>query len=98
MENVAWPMGIVSLMEGVLLGLLYFGSLWWVVRRLPEISRPELWLPLSTVLRILVVLVGVYFLAGHDWKRLVAVMLGFLIGRFLVFWRVGALRKGSSCK
>ncbi len=49
MDGMAWPLLIVSAAGGILLGLLYFGSLWWVVRRLPEISRPGLWVPLSTL-------------------------------------------------
>jgi F1F0 ATPase subunit 2 len=90
-----WAVLILCTVAGVLLGLFYFASLWWVARRLPQISRPALWVPLSTLARMLVVLVVVYLLMDHRWERLVAVMLGFLIGRFVVFWQVGVLRTRS---
>ena len=74
----------------MLLGLFYFASLWWVVRRLPQhVAAGVCGFPFSTLARMLVVLGAVYLLMDHRWERLAAVMLGFLIGRCLVFWQVG---------
>lgn len=94
--DTTWPLMFVCGIAGVLLGVFFFGSLWWVVRRLPEMSRPGLWVPLSSLLRTLVVLGGVYLLMGTHWERLVAVLLGFVIGRFLVFRQLGISQHGSS--
>lgn len=90
MENLWFPL-IWRGMAGVVLGVGYFASLWWVARRLPQISRPALWIPLSTLTRMLLLLGAVYFLMGHRWEWLVAVIAGFLIGRCLVFWQVGVV-------
>ncbi|MCA9073045.1 MAG: ATP synthase subunit I [Planctomycetaceae bacterium] len=87
--EMAWPVLLFCGVAGVLLGVFYFGSLWWVVRRLPEMSRPSIWFPISSILRTLVVLAGVYFLMGGRWERLVALMVGFIIGRIVVFRKVG---------
>lgn len=48
----------ISLGAGVLLGLAYFGGLWWTLGRLPERRRPHAWVALSFALRALVVLAG----------------------------------------
>ena len=87
--EIAWPEYLLCGAGGVLLGMFYFGSLWWVVRRLPDIQRPGLWVPLSTLARTLAVLAGMYFLIGQDWIRLLAAMAGFVLGRLIVFRQVG---------
>ncbi len=87
--EISWPPILFCTLAGVLLGIFYFVSLWWVVRRLPGMSRPGVWFPVSALLRMAVVLGAMFLLIDHRWERLAAVMLGFLIGRSLVFRQVG---------
>ncbi len=87
--EISWLPILFCTAAGVLLGVFYFASLWWVVRRLPGMSRPGVWFPLSTLLRMAIVLGAIFLLIEHRWPRLLAVMLGFLVGRYLVFWQLG---------
>lgn len=72
------------LLAGVALGLVFFGGLWWTVRRGMASPRPALWFFGSLVLRIALTLGGIYLVAGDQWQRLLAVLLGFWLARALV--------------
>lgn len=69
---------------GLLLGTIFFGGLWWTIRRLAASRRPALWLLGSLLLRMGTVLGGFYFVGDGDWQRLLACLGGLLAARFLV--------------
>lgn len=77
---------------GVGLGGFYFGTLWLVVRRLPQACHPGLLLALSTSLRTAAVLVAFYFVMGGDWRRLLACFAGFIGARTLMVRRARSRR------
>jgi len=69
---------------GVLLGVFFFGGLWWTVRRGVSSNRPALWFLGSLLLRNSIVLAGIYFVSGDRWDGLLACLLGFVIARPIV--------------
>lgn len=69
---------------GLLLGAIFFGGLWWTVRKGVASERAALWFMGSMLLRTSVVLLGFYFVLGDNWLRLVAGLLGFIIARLIV--------------
>lgn len=70
--------------QGALLGAVFFGGLWWTVRRAVSSPQPGIWFLASLVLRTLIVLAG-FWLASHgDWRRLVACLIGFSVARVIV--------------
>jgi F1F0 ATPase subunit 2 len=73
-------------LAGGLLGAIFFGGLWWTVRKGVLSSRPALWFLGSGLLRMSIVLAGFYFVSGGQWKRLVACLVGFIIARVVVTW------------
>ena len=73
-----------ALAAGVLLGAIFFGGLWWTVRKGVTAKNPALWFLGSSLLRTIVVLAGFYFIARGDWKKLLLCLLGFLIARTVV--------------
>jgi F1F0 ATPase subunit 2 len=77
---------ILAVVAGGLLGGVFFGGLWWTVRRGVSSSRPALWFLGSMLVRMGIVLGGFYFVGRDDWQRLVAAVLGFIVARFLVLW------------
>lgn len=72
-----------ALVTGGLLGAIFFGGLWWTVRRGLASERAALWFLCSMLLRTCIVLLGFYFVLGDDWKRLLAGLLGFIIARLV---------------
>jgi F1F0 ATPase subunit 2 len=75
---------VLALVAGLLLGFIFFGGLWWTVRRGVFSKSPAIWFIGSTLLRMSIVLAGFYFVGRGDWQRLVACLLGFIIARFIV--------------
>ena len=71
---------------GGMFGAIFFGGLWWTVRKGVSARQPALWFLGSMLLRMGIALVGFYFVAGRDWERLLMCLLGFLMARVLVTW------------
>jgi len=73
-----------ALVAGVLLGAIFFGGLWWTVRKGFSSKRPALWFFGSLPLRMSIVLAGFYFVSDGRWERLLACLLGFVTARLIV--------------
>ena len=71
-------------MGGGALGTIFFGGLWWTIRKGVASVQPAFWFLGSLLLRMSVVLAGFYFVGHGRWERLVACLLGFLLARFAV--------------
>ena len=82
MNNVLFL--VLALVVGLLLGAIFFGGLWWTVRKGVFSKSPALWFLGSMVLRMGIVLAGFYFIGHGDWQRLVVCLLGFIIARIIV--------------
>jgi F1F0 ATPase subunit 2 len=74
----------LALVAGLLLGAIFFGSLWWTVRKGVSSKQPAPWFLGSLLLRMSVTLAGFYLVSGRHWERLLACLLGFVIARFIV--------------
>ena len=74
----------LALSVGLVLGTIFFGGLWWTVRRGISSKWLALWFLGSKLVRLVIVLGGFYFVGRGDWKRMLACLLGFVIARFIV--------------
>src|ERR1700722_10812057 len=73
-----------ALLAGVLLGTIFFGGLWWTIRRGVTSRRPVAWFLGSMLVRTAIALAGFYFVSHGDWRKLTGCLLGFLVARILV--------------
>jgi F1F0 ATPase subunit 2 len=73
-----------ALVCGGLLGFVFFAGLWWTVRSALATANPALWFAGSLLLRMGLVLVGFYVIAGGGWRALALSLLGFLLSRIAV--------------
>lgn len=71
---------------GGILGAVFFGGLWWTIRKGVSSSQPALWFLGSMLLRMGIALAGFYFVSGRDWERLLVCLLGFITARLVVTW------------
>ena len=78
-----------ALVTGVLLGVMFFGGLWWTVRKGFSSKQPALWFFGSLLLRISIALAGFYFVSGGHWERLLVCLLGFVLARLIVMRLAG---------
>ena len=76
----------LALAAGVLLGAIYFGGLWWTVRKGVSSQRPALWFFGSLLLRMSITLAGFYFVGREHWERWLLGLLGFVLARLVARW------------
>jgi F1F0 ATPase subunit 2 len=72
---------------GALLGVVFFGGLWWTVQKGVTSESPAVWFLGSLLLRTSLILAGFYLAAQGHWSGFVICFLGFLIARFIVVKR-----------
>lgn len=78
----------LALLAGILLGAFFFGGLWWTVQKMIGSGNPYLLSTASFIIRAAVALGAFYLLAQEDWPYLVAALIGFLISRTYLAYRL----------
>ena len=71
-------------LAGAGLGAIFFGGLWWTVRRGVSSRHPALWFLGSGLVRTSAAVAGFYFIGGGLWQRIAAALVGFIVVRFVV--------------
>ena len=87
----------LAFLAGAMLGVFFFGGLWWTVRKGVTSGTPALWFLGSLLLRTGVILAGFYLVSQGHWSRLVACLLGFLIARVIVVKRLIRAPEEEQC-
>jgi len=87
------PGVMIALVAGFGIGLGYFGGLWLTIRRLPGSRHPALLIVGSYLLRLALVLGGVYLFIvfSGGWQQVLAYVLGFTLARIILTRRWGKL-------
>jgi F1F0 ATPase subunit 2 len=71
---------------GAALGGIFFGGLWWTVRKGVRSQRPAVWFAGSLLLRMTITLAGFCLVIGSHWQRLLLCSIGFIMARLVVTW------------
>jgi len=89
----------IPLMAGVLLGGMFFGGLWWTIRRGLVSPRPVVWFLCSLLLRTGLTLAGFYLISFGNPSKLLTCLLGFLVARLIVtrWTQYSAQRESRLC-
>jgi F1F0 ATPase subunit 2 len=75
---------MAAFIAGLMLGAIFYGGLWWTVRRSVSSRSLSLWFIGSFVLRAIIAIGGFYFVSQGDWRRLLACLSGFVAARIAV--------------
>ena len=75
---------VPALVAGMVLGLIFFGGLWWTVRIGVSSQRPAWWFLGSLLLRMSIAMSGLYVVSGGHWDRLLICLCGCAIARLIV--------------
>jgi F1F0 ATPase subunit 2 len=73
-------------LAGLSLGAIFFGGLWWTVRKGVSSPNPALWFLGSMLARTSIALAGFYWIGRGHWQRLMVCLVGFIIARMVVIW------------
>lgn len=91
MIHLLWPF-----LAGMVLGAVFFGGLWYTVRKATVAAHPATWFVVSWLLRTALVLAGIYVVAGDRWQSVLICLIGFLLARVLVFRYTGRVTLRSA--
>jgi F1F0 ATPase subunit 2 len=85
-------------LAGVGLGAIFFGGLWWTVRKASSSPRPASWFLGSALLRMGIALAGFYLVTGPDWRQPLACLFGFVMARLIVIRLTRPAIEESFCR
>ena len=74
---------IIAFFVGIAIGAIFFGGLWFTLKKGMASKRPAVWIIGSFFIRTAITLAGFYFISAGNWKKLIACLLGFVIARML---------------
>lgn len=77
---------VLALVAGSALGALFFGGLWWTIRKGLTSKHPALWFSGSLFLRFTVAVGGFYCVGNNHYERLLLCLIGFTIAGLAVTW------------
>jgi len=75
---------ILAFIGGILLGTIFYGGLWFTVKKSVASKMPAIWVLGSFFLRVCITLVGFYYISFGNWQKLFICVLGFIVARLIV--------------
>lgn len=86
---MSWLFLFFALLSGAVLGLIYFGGLWYTLRKAAE-YQPSYWLIFgSFLIRLVFALLVFYVLMVQHWAYMAIALCAFLVMRQILIIRVG---------
>ena len=75
---------IVTLIAGLLLGIFFFGGLWWTTKMGLVSKSPALWFLGSLLIRMGITVAAFYFISRDHWDRAFICLIGFIVARMII--------------
>lgn len=72
---------LYPVLVGIVLGFFYYGVLWLILRKLPQLKNPAIWIGPGLLIRLFTVMAVLYLLFSDSWQQLLIAVLGMLIAR-----------------
>jgi len=82
MNDIVHSFGVF--IGGIVIGILFFGGLWFTVKKAVPSKIPALWFFGSFILRVTITLLGFYFIAANNLQHLLICTFGFVVARVVV--------------
>ena len=79
---------VISFLIGLLLGILYFGGLYYSTKKFNKVKRPALFMILSFIIRMGILLIGFYYLAKIDYRNVLIGLVGVILVRVIMVLKV----------
>ena len=81
--NEIWII-IGVIFTGFLLGLFFYGGLWWTTKKGVHSKSPALWFLGSLIIRLGIAITAFYFISSDHWERILLCLLGFIVARIII--------------
>ncbi len=92
-QSLDYAMLAAAFAAGLTLGSFYFAALRHTVKKLSTARHPARLMVMSLLVRLSVLLAGLYVVMGGQWERLAVAMLGFLLVRKILTFRLGPTKE-----
>jgi F1F0 ATPase subunit 2 len=89
------PMLLLSLLNGIALGVIYFGGLWLTIQKGIFSRRMPILFFSSLLLRMSIILVGFYIVSGGHFERLLVCLLAFVMTRIVITRSIQSAKKSQ---
>jgi F1F0 ATPase subunit 2 len=83
-----WIYILLSFAAGGLLGAFFFGGLWWTVQKISGVGSPYLVVVISFFIRAAIAMAGFYYLLMAGWQYMLAAMIGFIVARSVLAYKL----------
>ncbi len=77
---------MVEFLIGIVLGGIFFGGLYWTVQRLDGIQNPSALFLVSFVVRMAILVAGLYYVSGSGYQAVLLTLLGILVIRYIMIF------------
>lgn len=75
---------VLGFLAGLLLGLIFFGGLYWSVEKLAQVKNPAILMLLSLLVRMAALMAGFILLFKRSFTEGIAALLGIIFVKFLL--------------
>ena len=79
---------IVRFIGGILLGIIFFGGLYWSIKQLSKAKYPAILMSISALVRMGVLIVGIYLLSDNNIKNILSILLGVILVKIVMIFTV----------
>ena len=86
---------MVGLFVGIILGIIFFGGLYITVEKLRDAKNPSVLLLLSFLLRMAVLLGGLYLVSRYGFKDMLFALLGIILVKFVMVFLAKRVQEQS---
>ena len=71
---------------GFLLGILFFGGLWWTTKKGLQTKSPTFWFFGSLIIRLGIITTAFYYISLNHWERALICLVGFIVARGIIMY------------
>ena len=79
---------MIEFFIGVILGIIFFGGLYWTIQKLSEAKHPALLMTLSLLLRMAILLGVLYYVAKGGYQGILFALLGMILVRIIMTFKI----------
>lgn len=87
---------MIEFLVGIILGAIFFGGLYWTVKKLNEVKNPSLLIVFSFLLRVAVLLIGLYYVSQNGFQGVLLSLLGIIIIRYIMIYAINSKTTSSN--
>lgn len=78
---------IVSFLVGLVLGVIYFGGLYYSTKKFNTVKSPALFMVISFIIRMGILVLGFYYLTKTDYKNVLLGLVGVILVRYIMIFK-----------